>query len=135
ADRLSRGSLHPRIESSAQGLALVLNGKVDQGRRATESRSPRASFKVVGAGRAAEGHVEMRVHINASGKDVLLAGVDDLSCTLARKLCSEGLDLDAGNSDVARISIGRRNHTAINDKSIEAHCKRPPGKRRMGILC
>ena len=69
ADGLARGLAHPGVEGLAQLLAFVLNGEVDQRGRSAEGGGARAGFEIVGAGGAAEGHVEMRMHVDAAGED------------------------------------------------------------------
>ena len=57
---------------------------------AAEGRGARAGFEIVGAGGAAEGHVEMGVAIDAAGEDVHAGGVDDLGRRIRRE-CRRGL--------------------------------------------
>ncbi len=63
------GFFHPGVEGVAQRLAFVLNGEIDQRGGAAEGRGARAGLEIVGAGGAAEGHVQMRVHVDAAGDD------------------------------------------------------------------
>ena len=69
---------HPGVEGLAEGLAFVLDGEIDQGGGAAEGCGAGAGFEIVGAGGAAEGHVEMSVHVDAAGKNVLAGGVRSL---------------------------------------------------------
>ena len=66
---VARRLLHPRIEGLTQPLSLVLNGEVDERGGAAEGGGARAGFKIVGTGGAAEGHVEMSVHVDAAGQN------------------------------------------------------------------
>ena len=119
ADGLARRFLHPCIESSAQGLALVLDGEVDERGGSAERSGACAGFKIIGAGGAAERHVEMRVYINAAGQNVLPFGVDYLLHVLARKTLADGFDFAATDGDVAGVSVGRGDHAAVNDERID----------------
>ena len=65
-------------------MAFVLDGEVDQCRRAAEGRGACAGFKIIGAGGAAEGHVEMRVYIDAAWKNELVAGIENSRSGLSR---------------------------------------------------
>ena len=127
--------LHPSIKGSSQRLASVLDGEIDERSRAPKRRRARAGFEIVGAGRAAEGHVEMSVHVDAARENVPVGGVDDLLRVVARKIVSDGFDFAVGNGDVAGVGIGRGDHAPVDDHGIEAHCKRPPKKSRTRILC
>ena len=70
------GLAHPRLPRVVQRLPLVLNGEIDHRRGAAERRRNRARFEIVGGGRAAERHVEMRVAVDATGKHELARRID-----------------------------------------------------------
>ena len=60
---------HPGVEGVAEGLAFVLDGEIDERRGAAEGCGDCAGLEVVGAGGAAEGHVEMGVDVDAAGEE------------------------------------------------------------------
>ena len=76
-DRLALGALHPAVERRVEAGAEILNGEVDQRRRAAVRGGDRAGLEVVGRRGAAKGHVEVRVHVDAAGHDELTGGVND----------------------------------------------------------
>ena len=102
ADRLDGGFLHPSVEGGPQGLALVLDSEVDEGRGAAESCGAGAGLEVVGAGGAAKGHVEMGVDIDPPGRTYLSVSIDELVGVFARQDVSDGHHLAALDGDVAR---------------------------------
>src|SRR5205814_4584127 len=75
-NRLRSCLLHPGVERSSQRLAPVLNSEINQGRGAAECGSAGAGLEVVSAGSSAERHVEMRVHVDPAGHNVLALGVE-----------------------------------------------------------
>src|SRR5437588_208047 len=77
-DGTAVGLLHPDIERFTQRLAFVLDGEIHERGRAAPGGSTRAGLEIIGAPGTAEGHVEMRVDINAAGEDVAVFGVDQL---------------------------------------------------------
>ena len=64
------------IERLAQRRALGLDGEVDVRRRAAEGRRAVAGEEIVRGDGAAEGHVQVRMHVDAAGDDVLAARVN-----------------------------------------------------------
>src|SRR5207244_532231 len=80
-----RSLLHPCIKGSAQRLAFVLDGKINQRSGSAEGGSAGAGLKIVGAGGAAEGHIEMCVNVNPAGHDVPVLCVNNTGSVLARK--------------------------------------------------
>src|SRR5579862_9509189 len=93
ADRFARGLAHPSIEGLAQSLTFVLNCEVDQGGRTAERSSTCAGFKVVGAGCAAEWHVEMSMDVDSAREHEFAGGVDNLRRVLGRKIRPDRRDL------------------------------------------
>ena len=75
--RLPLGLLHPRLPGVVKRLPLVLNREVDDRGGAAVRRGDRAGLEVVGRRRAAERHVEVRVHVDPAREDVLAGGIDD----------------------------------------------------------
>ncbi len=86
-------------------LTFVLDRKVHNRRRAAERRGDRPRFEVVGRRRAAERHVEVRVHVNAARQDVLAGGVDDLVRVDVERRADER-DLLVLDEHVAFVEIG-----------------------------
>ena len=58
-------------KACAQGLALVLDGEVNQRGGSTEGRGSRSGFKIVGASGTAKGHIQMGVDIDTARENVL----------------------------------------------------------------
>src|SRR5882724_6395499 len=114
-DRFAGSFLHPGVESRSQGLAFVLDRKINQSRSPTESCRPSTGLKIIRARGSAERHVEMGMNVNAARKHKLSRGIDNLSSILARKTLSDCSDLALANSNVARIRVRGRNYTAIGD--------------------
>ena len=90
--------LHPGIEGLAERLAFVLDGEVDERRGAAKSRGDGAGLEIVGAGGAAEGHVEVRVNVDAAGDQQQARGVNDAAGVLGGKLRGDGADAVAGDA-------------------------------------
>ncbi len=67
---------HPGVEGVAESLAFVLDGEIDERRGAAEGCGDRAGLEIVGAGGAAEGHVEVGVDVDAAGEEEEVGGVD-----------------------------------------------------------
>ena len=120
-DGFRRRLLHPGIEGGAQGLALVLDGEVDQRGGAAEGGGASAGFKIVGAGGAAEGHVEMGVDIDPAGEHVLARGVDQARGIFARQAAAQGNHPAVFNGDVGLRGIGSRDHGAAGNDGVEPH--------------
>src|ERR1700746_3458032 len=90
--------LHPGVEGMPQRLALVLNGKVNQRRRAAESRCARACLEIIGAGGASEGHVQMRVYVNAAGNNETIFGIENLGGVINGEFPTDGGNNSVGNA-------------------------------------
>jgi len=119
SDGFALGFLHPGVEGVAQGLALVLDGEVDERGGAAEGCGGGAGLEVVGTGSAAEGHVEMSVHVDAARKDEEVGGVDDPAGVLGRELCGDGGDLLVGDADVGDVSVARGDDGAVVDDGVK----------------
>ncbi len=120
-DGLVVGFLHPGVESLAERLPFVLDGEVDKRGGAAESRRDGAGLEIIGAGGAAEGHVEMGVDINAAGDQQAAGGVDDAAGVFDGKPRGEGADFLAVDADVGDASIRRRDHRAVANYRVELH--------------
>ena len=64
------GLLPPGVQRVAHARAARLDGEIDDGGGAAESRGARAGFEIVGRSGAAERHVEMGVRVDAAGDHV-----------------------------------------------------------------
>ena len=68
----------PGLERLAETLALPLDAEVDVARRPAERRRPLAGLEVVDSDRAAEGHVQMGMRVDATRQHVLSGRIDRL---------------------------------------------------------
>ena len=68
-DGFVMGFFHPGIEGLAQSLAFILDSEIDERGRAAKGRGDCAGLEIVGAGGAAERHVEMGVNVDAAGDE------------------------------------------------------------------
>ena len=85
-------------------------------------RRDRARLEVVGRGRAAEGHVQVRVDVDAAGDDVLSGRVDD-PVGLGRQRGPDRGDLLSLDQDVPAVLVGRRDdRTAPDEKAHGSSC-------------
>jgi hypothetical protein len=117
-DRLALGLLMPLRQALLERPALGLDGEVHQAGRAAEGRRHGARLEVIGAGRSAEGHVEVRVHIDTAGDDVLAARIDSLvylRVDLAQ-VGADGADLFVLDQEVGLEGIGRGDEGAVLDE-------------------
>ena len=105
-DSFVRRLLHPGVESCSQRLALVLNREIDQRRGSPKRGSSRAGFEIVGTMGTAKGHVQVRVHVDSAGQNVLARGVNDLAGIFARQALANGIDFAAPDGDVGRVGVG-----------------------------
>ena len=121
---------HPGIERLAQRLAFVLDGEIDQRGRPAESRGRCAGQEIVGAGGAAEGHVEVGMNVDAAGDDEQSGGVDDAASILDGKSRSDGRNLVANNADVGDEGVRRSDDRAVADDGIKAHGRTSSCARR-----
>src|SRR5580700_5841161 len=135
ANRFAGGFLHPGIERGSQRLAFVLNGEVDQCRRAAESRGARARLKIVRARRTAEGHVEVGMHVDSARKYKPARGIDNLRRVVGRQALSECSNLSIADRDVARVSVGCSGYTTVNDDGVKAHNCVFSSASEVEILC
>src|SRR5882724_632268 len=120
-DGLVVGFLHPGVERLAEGLALVLDGEVDEGGGAAESGGDSAGLEIVGAGGAAEGHVEVRVDVDAPRNDKHAGRVKDAPRVLRGKLGGDGSDLFAVDADVGETSVDGGYDGAVADYGVKTH--------------
>src|ERR1700756_4356883 len=115
ADRFARGLLHPRVQRVSQRLAFVLDREINERRGPPENCGASAGFEVVCAGGPAEGHVEVGVHVDATGKHIFSCGIDNLPRVVARKSLAEGGDLGSADSNVALEGVSWGGDPAVYD--------------------
>src|SRR5947199_382247 len=91
--------------------------------RAMSSSSTRADSRagavVVGRGGAAEGQLEVHVHVEHAGNDVMAPGVDDLLRVV--QVGAERGDLLAGDAHIAGERSGGSHDIPALDDLIESH--------------
>ena len=109
------------VQRLAQGRAFGLDGEVDVHRRAAERRRAVAGEEVVRGDGAAEGHVEVRVHVNAAGDDVLAASRRS-SCRPVKPLPMRR-DLLVLDQHVGLVGVAGRDDRAALDQ--RAHRRLP----------
>ena len=113
--------LHPGIERSAQGLAFVLDRKVDQGGSSTEGGSAGAGFEIVRAGGASKWHIEVSVHIDAAWEDVLAGGINQAFGIFTRQAAAQGNHPAVFDGDIGLTSVRSRDHSAAGNDGVEPH--------------
>ena len=77
-----------------------MNGEVDERGGAAEGRGDRAGLEIVGAGGAAEGHVEVSVDVDAAGEEEEVGGVDGVGGVFGLQIRGDGGDFAVGDADV-----------------------------------
>src|SRR5205807_5429404 len=115
------GFLHPGVESLAERLTFVLDGEIDQRGGAAESSGDGASLEIVGAGSAAEGHVEMRVDVDAAGNDEAAGGFSDVLSIFCGKLSGDGSNLVARDAHVGEGRVCGSHDRAVANYGVKAH--------------
>ncbi len=122
---------HPRVEPLAQRLALRLDGKVEDRRRAAErGRASAGLERVLGEG-AAEGQLHVRVDVDRARDHVLARRIDGLVETGAQVGSGEPTpdshDLLAIDQDVSlRRSVG------VDDGAVRNECSHAANVTRRG---
>ena len=106
--RFAFGLLPPGVERVAHACAAGLDGEIDDGGGAAERRRARAGFEIVARSGAAEGHVEMRVHVDAAGQQQHAGGVEHLSPAARGNARADFLDAFAFDQNVGRERSLRR---------------------------
>jgi len=119
--RLSVRLLHPRVPCVVQRLTLVLNREVDHGRCAAMRSGDGARLEVIRRRRPAKRHVEMRVHIDAAGEEVLALCVDD-AIRVHRQRRTNGGDLFTVDEHVAFVEIAGGDNDAVLDEERHGSC-------------
>src|SRR5207253_6038535 len=117
------GFLHPGVESLAEGLAFVLDGEVDERGGAAEGGGDGARLEIIGAGGAAEGHVQVRVDIDPAGDDQAAGGVQDEGGIFRGELGGHGGDFVAVDAHIGDASIRRGDYRAVADYRVKTHLR------------
>ncbi len=106
----------PDVERLAERLARGLDAEVDVRRRPAERGRRLTGLDVVDRGRAAEGHVEMRMRVDAARQDVAPGGVDDAVGFDVERLADhrDPLSLD---EDVPHVVVGGRDDAPALDQN------------------
>jgi hypothetical protein len=132
--RLALGALHPALEGGVEPLTEVLDGEVDQGGGPAVGGGDGAALEVVGGGGAAEGHVEVGVHVDAPRHDQLAGGVDHRVGGHAEALADVG-DHALVDVDVRVVAIGRGDHGTVLHEGRghlgPLRCRRPGDGRQV----
>ena len=113
--------LHPGIESGSQRLTFVLDRKVDQRSRAAERGRARASFKVICARRSSERHVEMRMHVDSTGENILSRRINNSFRIFARQTLADRGDLSIADCNVSGEGVSRIGNAPVSDDGVKAH--------------
>ncbi len=115
--RFAFGLFPPGIESVAHARAAGLNGEIDERGSASESGGARAGFEIVGGSCAAEGHIEVGMDVDAAGKHVKSASIDDSLAGQRSKVGADFGDAGAFETDVGLDGGGGPYNRAVLDKS------------------
>ena len=116
----------PRVERRGEALARRLDDEVDMARRAAERCGCVPRLDVVDRRRAAERHVEVRVRIDAAGKQHLPRRVDHVVGGEVERFADEGDPL-AVHEHVCDVIVGRGHDAAPFDEN--GHADLPPSAR------
>ena len=120
---VARRFVMPRAEGVLQSLPGCLDGEVDDGGGAAESRCTGTCFEGVRRGGATEWHLHMGVRVHTAGDDVLAGGVDDgvggggeIGAERSGARFDERDDRLAVDQHVDELSAGRGHHRAAADE-------------------
>ena len=135
ANRFARRFLHPGIEGRPQRLTFVLDGEIDQSRCSAKSRGARPGFEIIRARGPAEGHIEVGMHVDSAGKNILTRRIDNFPRILARQALSDSGNFSSVDRDVARVSVRCRDDATVNDDGVKAHGSLFSSSGEAQILC
>ncbi len=105
--------LPPGVQRVAHLGAAGLDGEIDDGGGAADGRRARAGFEIVAGCCAAERHVEMRVRVDAAGKQQHAGGVQHFVAGLGRNSRTHFLDGLAFDQYVRGERLFRGHHRAV----------------------
>ena len=105
----------PRVEALDGALALGLNREVDDARGAAPRCRPGAGLEVIGRDGAPEGHIEVRMGVDAAGNDQAVFGVEDGVGVHVEVFSDEG-DFFIFDVDVGEIVVGGGDDVAVFDE-------------------
>src|SRR6266568_3436183 len=101
----------------------AVEGVVDERGGASEGCGDGASLEVVGAGGAAKGHVEVRVHVDAAGDDETAGSVDYFARVFGGKLSGDGGDFVSVDTDVGDAGVSSGYDRAVADYGVKTHLR------------
>src|SRR5216684_1189804 len=87
------------------------------------SRGDSARFEIVGARGAAEGHVQMRVHIDTTGNHQVIRCVDYAPRIFDWEPRTYGRDFVANDADVRDACVGRGHYRAVSNHRVKTHLR------------
>ena len=111
---------HPGIKSLAECLSFILDSEIDEGGGAAKGCGNRARLEVVRAGGAAERHVEVSVHVDATRDDEKSRGINDFAGVLDGELRGYRGNFVTVDTNVRGERVGRRDDRAIADDGVKA---------------
>ncbi len=114
------GLLPPGIERVAHARAARLDGEIDNAGGAAEGRRAGAGFEIVGAGGAAERHVEVGVAVDAAGQHVHARGVDYTCDAVGGNAGADLYDGLAFDQDVGRLRVSRGDYLAVANQGCHS---------------
>ena len=125
------GFLQPGFERVLERAGLVLQREVDDGRCATNGCGLRSGCVVIGRSRAAEGHVEVRVNVNATGHYEEIGRVDDVVIRF-RDVGGDLRDLLAFDEDVGALRACGVDDGSVLDQRSHSFSTSSQRLRRLG---
>ena len=112
---LALGLLPPGVERRAHLRAPRLDGEVHNRCGSADGRGSGAGKEVIGGVRAAEGHIEVRVRVDAAGKDKKAGCIDDLFGGTWWDSCAYFLDGCAVDEEIGlHIRVGVYNGSVLD---------------------
>ena len=115
----------PGVQGLPHPRAPGLDGEIDDGRGAAERRGPCPGLEVIRGGGAAEGHVQVRVGVNAAGDHVEAGSLDDLVRGLCGNPRADFLDALSVDQDVRAHGVFRGDDRPISNQRC-CHTFFPP---------
>ena len=118
------GLLHPVVGGVVERVAGVGDGEVDEGRDAAARAGAGAGAVVVGGDGAAERQLEVDVHVEHAGDDVVAGGVDRRRARARRASEPNAAIFSPAMPDVADERPARGDDVAAFDDRVEFHASR-----------